>query len=134
MPLVYIAGPYRAPARFVGHIARACAVDANIAAAGYFGRLVAEAGGAPLVPHAVGHLADGYGQPLPDEFWLKATMTMLAHCDALLLIPGWRDSIGSTAEREAALSVGMPILDLDGEDRQYRSVVAEWIRSLEAAP
>jgi hypothetical protein len=130
MPMVYIAGPYRAPARFVGHLARKCAVDANIATVGYFGRLVADAGGVPLVPHAVGHLVDGQSRPMPDDYWLRATLEMMLRCDAVLLVPGWRASVGSCNERDAAVKANLHILDLDGEPRQYQPVIAAWIQRI----
>jgi hypothetical protein len=71
---------------------------------------------------------------MPDDYWLRATMEMLLRCDALLLVPGWRSSAGSLAERDAAVARNMPVLDLDGEPRQYQPVIAAWLGRIGASP
>lgn len=38
--------------------------------------------------------------------------SLVTHCNALVLLPGWRDSRGAQAERHAALMCGMRVAEL----------------------
>jgi hypothetical protein len=40
----------------------------------------------------------------------------LMRCDAIVLLPGWRDSLGATLEFQYAQTVGMEIYDLSIKD------------------
>jgi len=38
--------------------------------------------------------------------------SLVTHCNALVLLPGWHDSRGAQAERHAALMCGMRVAEL----------------------
>lgn len=46
--------------------------------------------------------------------YLKIDLPRLCRCDAVVALPGWRDSRGATLEVETARKLGMPIYRLDG--------------------
>ena len=103
-PLIYVAGPYRAPSRW--H------VEQNIRAAEDVGALIAQAGAYPVIPHAN---TRGYFEGLaPDELWLAGTLRLLKACDGAVFIRGWGRSTGATEEHSAAIHLGMPVVDLEG--------------------
>jgi hypothetical protein len=108
MKHIYIAGPYRGEDSWQ--------VEQNIRVAEGLGFLVAEEGAVPVIPHTMYRHFNG---TLGDDFWLRATLSLLKRCDAMLLCPGWRNSEGSIAEHE----------NFDGP--QFESLVdlKEWLRS-----
>lgn len=102
MKLIYIAGRYR------GHTREA--VASNIQAALFVGRLVAEKGYMPVIPHAntagFEHLCE-----LGDEFWLDGTLELMRRCDAVVLVAGWQESSGTLGEIEEATALGIPVFE-----------------------
>jgi len=48
---------------------------------------------------------------LPDETWLKGDLEILRRCDALILAPGWKNSVGATGERLDAIEHGVPVFE-----------------------
>jgi len=100
IPLVYIAGPYRAPTRFE--------TEANIHAAESYGIEVAKMGAYPVIPHA--NTRGYFEDTQPDHFWLRATLRLMAKCDAVLLMANWLVSAGARLERAQASNMKMPIL------------------------
>lgn len=64
-----------------------------------------------------------FGLPTNWEFWSQVDRDYLSRCDllAVLTLPGWRESVGVTAEIEFAREFGLPIVyvapeELDAED------------------
>ena len=57
--------------------------------------------------------ADNFGgrTDLPRESYLRADLVLLAQCDALALLSGWRDSLGAKLEYLIARELAMPVLD-----------------------
>jgi nucleoside 2-deoxyribosyltransferase len=103
IPVVYVAGPYRAPNR--------AGVELNIQAARHVGKLCCVKGWSPIIPHAnTGHL-DETLPGLQDEFWLESTMELLRRADAVVLVPGWEMSSGTRAEIAEATLRGIPVYD-----------------------
>jgi len=98
--LVYIAGPFRG--------ANAWEVENNIRDAESYGFKVAEIGAVPVIPHTMYRFWDG---TLTDEFWLAATLETMRRCDAVLLLPNWKRSTGSKAEKAEAIRLGMPVFE-----------------------
>lgn len=45
--------------------------------------------------------------------WMRASMRLLAGCDGVALLPGWRDSRGAMVEADWADAVGLPVRDLE---------------------
>lgn len=99
MPLLYVAGPYRAETRE--------GVELNIQIAKGVGLLAAKKGWAPVIPHMNTAHLDAIAPSLGDQFWLDATMELMVRCDAILLLPGWSRSSGTRAEYERAMSLSM---------------------------
>lgn len=98
IPVVYIAGPFRAPTPWD--------LEQNIRRAEEVALEVARAGAMPLCPHANTRFFNGQ---CTDEFWLNGTMELLRRCDALVTVDGWSQSEGSISEVNYSRSVSMPI-------------------------
>ena len=96
--LFYIAGPYRGNVR------------ANIRRAEAYAAECAEREMYYFCPHMNSAFID---HEAPEEFWLALDLAFLAHCDVLLLLPGWETSAGTLGEREFAESVGMAVYEID---------------------
>lgn len=101
IPLIYIAGRYRAPTvdliKLNISTARDVAIQAD--ALGWYA----------LCPHMNSALLDQALPDLSDDYWLMGTMAMMERCDALVLVPGWQQSAGTLAELARARQLGMPI-------------------------
>ena len=100
MKVAYIAGPYRDPrgAHYIKeNIRRAEAVGLKYAKKGY----------AVIIPHKNTAFLDG---ALPDEFWLKMTLALLARCDTIVMMKGWETSLGAVREYNFATENGIEII------------------------
>lgn len=103
LPVVYVAGPYRASTR--------AGVELNIQSARQVGLVASRKGWSAIVPHAnTGHL-DAVDPDIGDDFWLAATMELLRRSDAVVLCPGWERSTGTLAEINVAKSLGMTVYE-----------------------
>lgn len=111
MPVVFIAGPFRADTGW--------AVEENIRRAERVALQVWKAGAAALCPHTNSRFFHGEGH---DQLWLDGYLAILQRCDAVLLLPNWRESSGARAEHDAAIRAGIPIFH-DIRD------VTEWIEA-----
>lgn len=100
-PLVYVAGPYTATTRDE--------VECNIMAAELVGIMIAQLGGMPVIPHC-NTSAPAFERVQPYEFWIAGTMALMYRCDAVVMVPGWRESKGATCERAEAMRIGMPVI------------------------
>jgi Domain of unknown function (DUF1937) len=105
LQLTYLAAPYShkdpevVEAR-VAHIAKAAA------------RLLLDTGHNIFSPITHSHpLASLAEIPGDWEFWRKIDTDWLERCDdvVVLLLPGWRESVGVTAEIKIAKELGLPI-------------------------
>lgn len=119
MKVIYIAGPFRA--------ATAWRIAENIRDAERFGKVVAELGAMPLIPHA--NTAHFHGL-FTERFWLDGTMELLRRCDAVVLIPGWGHSQGARAERKEAERLGIPVFLVidDATESAWWQDLADWLR------
>ena len=100
MKVIYIAGKYRGP--------NAWAVEQNIRAAEEVAAKVWAMGHVALCPHAnARHMLEGV---CSEEHALAGTLELMRRCDAVVLVPNWRDSAGARAEVEEAKRLGMPVL------------------------
>ncbi len=96
-PLVFIAGPYTVPDPVEN---TGAAIDAGMA--------LFESGEAvPLIPHLT--LAMNLRNPRPADYWYALDLEQLAHCSAVLRLPG--ESAGADREVERARELGLPIFD-----------------------
>jgi nucleoside 2-deoxyribosyltransferase len=99
LKLVYVAGPLFGPNDWEirRHIHRAAAL----------GYEVAKLGAYPVIPHTnTGSVFVGTMTP---EFWYAGTLELLRRCDAVILVTGWEDSKGSTAEFAEARRLNLPV-------------------------
>lgn len=102
--LVYIAGPYRAATPFER--------EENIFAARRYGAMLAKQGFFPVIPHANTANFDGIQ---PDTFWLDGTLELMFRCDAVYMMPNWRNSTGATEERRQAQEAHIPVCETMSE-------------------
>lgn len=116
IPLIYVAGPFRG--------ATPLDVRRNVEAARDLGLRVAQCGGYPMIPHT---MTAEFDKQLTDQFWLDGTMEMLRRCDAIILLPTWKQSTGAKAEAEEART-RMPTFhtDFDGWSDVFARWVAAW--------
>jgi hypothetical protein len=101
LPVVYIAGPYRA--------ATPAGIELNIQAARALGLQAVRRGWAPIIPHCNFGLLDLVDPNIGDAFWLAATMEHMRRADAVLLVPGWQNSSGTQAEVREAERLNIPV-------------------------
>jgi len=101
MKVVYIAGPFTAPTPHE--------IEYNIRDAEYVGLEVAALGMSALVPHSVGRFAVG---TFDEAYWYEATMAQLRKCDAVMMVPGWEESIGAKQERDEAIALNIPVFEI----------------------
>lgn len=99
MKVIYIAGRYRGPT--------AWAIEQNIRAAEEVAARVWAMGMVALCPHANSRHMDGLAT---DEFFLAGTLELMRRCDAVLLVPNWRDSAGARAEVAEADRLGIEVI------------------------
>lgn len=100
--LVYIAGKFSAPTRE--------GVEENIKAATKMGLAVARLGYMPIIPHAnTAH--PEFEKVQPYDFWIAGTLRQLEMCDAVMLVPGWKDSNGALGEVTYANELGIPVFE-----------------------
>lgn len=120
--LIYVAGPYRAPT--------AWRREEYIHRARVWGVHLARCGAYPVIPHSNTAHFDGEAN---DVLFLKGTLALMRRCDAVLMIDGWRQSIGATEERAEAMRLGMPVRDVAGVDPDDEETLVnthEWISDL----
>lgn len=98
----YIAASYTAPTR--------TQTLHNITAALVAGIVLAKAGIHPICPHAMGsHRSDWE----PAMVKCRAIIRELnPEYDCLVMLEGWEKSQGASEERELALSLGIPVMNL----------------------
>lgn len=99
IPVIYIAGPYRA--------ANSWEIEQNVRRAEALALEVWRLKCAAMCPHANTRFFQGAA---PDEVWLLGDLAMLAKCDAMLVVPNWEKSSGTRAEIQFAQSKGIPVL------------------------
>ena len=94
---VYIAGPYTAP--------DGRRVELNVREAEDVAYEVAGLGAMPVCPHT--NLR--YMSAPIAAFLYPATLELMRRCDAVLMLPWWRNSDGARGEYEEATSLRMPV-------------------------
>lgn len=107
IPIVYIAGPYRA--------FNAWEREKNIRTAEQLAFEVWKMGAAVLCPHTNSRFFDG---AIPDETILQGCIAMMNRCDAVLMAPNWQKSEGARNERRIAKKRNMFVTDSLAELRR----------------
>lgn len=113
-PVVFVAGKFRAPT--------AWEMTENAREALRWSLKVAECGAIPLCPHAnMGH----FHGLLTEQFWIDASLALLAKSDAAVFIPNWVDSEGATGEHAYCKREGTPRF---GSAHVIDGTFAQWVR------
>jgi nucleoside 2-deoxyribosyltransferase len=110
--VIYIAGKYRGPTPW--------AVEQNIRAAEEVAARVWAMGMVALCPHANSRHMEGVAS---DEHFLAGTLELMRRCDAVVLVPNWRDSAGARAEVAEAIRLGLPVVYSWGDDAYFGQCV-----------
>ena len=100
IPIVYIAGPYRALTPW--------ATEQHIRNAEYLALAVWRKGAVAVCPHTMTRF---YGGMLGDAEALLGTLALLERCDAVVMVDGWEASDGSRVERSRAHERGLPVFE-----------------------
>ena len=106
--LVYIAGPFRGVDSWT--------VAQNVRRAEELALSAWRAGFAAICPHANTANFDG---TLPHEAWLEGDLVILKRCDAVLVTPDWKLSVGARAEVDVAKAFNIPIFSSVGHLTTY---------------
>lgn len=114
MKLVYVAGPFRAE--------NAWLIELNIRAAEWQGYKIALLGAVPIIPHTMYRFFNGTRN---DSFWLQATQDLLARCDAIYMVDGWKRSEGSHAEKALADMQKIPVFKNDQNLKEWINATKE---------
>ena len=106
--LILIAGPYRSgtgddPAKLAANLARLEEAAWPVFRAGH----VPMIGEWVALPVLRGAGATGVGDPLAEQVMYPTAQRLLAHCDAVLRLPG--DSTGADADVAIARERGLPV-------------------------
>ncbi len=100
---VYIAGP------LTPLDGRAQTRRAHIRRASEAARLLIAAGHTPFCPHT---MTQGWEEACSYQHFLQMDLEWLRLCEAVLLLPGWRDSVGARGEYEEARRLGLIVWEL----------------------
>jgi hypothetical protein len=66
------------------------------------------AGIAAICPHTMGRFWNGV-EGASHEMWLAGDKEIIRRCDAIVVCPGWKKSVGTNEEIAYALSHGIPV-------------------------
>lgn len=119
--LVYIAGPYRANS--------ATGIAANIQSARLAAIEFAKMGIPYICPHLNSAYFEEYAPDVPDSFYLKMGLEILARCDAIFVLRGWEESEGTKAEMEWWLLNRMPSTILYQSCSMWKIDMLKWFNS-----
>ena len=108
-----MAGKYR-DMRGAWHVTR------NIEAARAVARELWLMGFAVICPHSNTALMDGIDT---GELFLDGDLAILERCDFIVMLPGWQESSGATAELEHARALGLGVF-IWPDDREALDTVA----------
>jgi nucleoside 2-deoxyribosyltransferase len=101
--MIYLASPYSHPDPAVREerFRAACQVTAELI----------RAGDAVISPVVQGHPLAAFGLPTDWQFWETLDRHQLARCDevVVLMLDGWRESVGVQTEIRIAAELGKPV-------------------------
>ncbi len=101
--MIYLASPYSHPHAIVRELRYhdACLATANLLRAGQ----------SVFSPIVHGHPLAAHGLPTAWSYWQQFDRDHIVRCDELLvlMLDGWNQSVGVTAEIEIAAELGKPI-------------------------
>lgn len=97
---IYVAGPY---GRRNGLTEPEC--KHNVDKAIDVARALILRGHIPLVPHLYHYVHVGWEETLNEDGWWGVCASWLEDCDALYLLPGWDQSIGTLRELQTWMKI-----------------------------
>jgi len=101
---IYIAGPYSSPDGYEGE-------DRNTMVAAEVSARYLKDGWAVFCPHTMTRdIARNFAKELTWEDWLTSDLAWIAVCDAIYMLPGWKQSKGAQYEYMVATALGLEIL------------------------
>ncbi len=108
--MIYFASPYSSPDPEIREwrYQQACPATAALMQQGLI----------VISPIVHSHPLVAHGLPTSWEFWARIDREFLAHCDvlAVLMLPGWRDSVGVKEEIRLAQELGLPVVFIEPSD------------------
>ena len=107
----FIAGPYR------GDLTPGC-IAANLAKAKLVAIEVTRLGWVPICPNLI---FTDFVELQNWDFWLSASVGLLETCDILVLVPGWKNSVGIRGEISRAIDRHMPVFKSSDELAVYEA-------------
>lgn len=102
-PLIYVSGAYTAETFEQ--------VQENIALALEVGYAVQALGCEPLVPHISCPPPKATTKEGTWKRAMRSCLVQMLRCDAVLMVPNWKESRGARVERWVALKAGLPVYD-----------------------
>ncbi len=111
MKLLYIAGPYSAPTPD--------GIAKNIAAARAVAIALWERGYAVFCPHLNSANMEQDCRATYEDF-IAGDLLILSRCDAVVLLPGWKDSPGAMREVGRACALDIPYYEWDPATDDFR--------------
>jgi len=115
---IYIAGPYRATTPEE--------VDANIRVARDAMAELLRMGHIPFCPHSMTAAFERDYPDIPDQAYLQTDLDWLRVCHAILLLPRWDKSAGTTAEVDEAERRGLIVYMSLAEVPPVRADLRMW--------
>jgi len=103
MIVIYIAGPFRG--------AHAWAIAQNVHRAECAAYEIFASGHVALCPHTNTRHFDS---SLPDQIFIDGTLELMRRCDAVIVLPDYKNSQGTLGEIAEAHRLGMPVAFLEG--------------------
>lgn len=101
--LVYLSGPYSGK--------NYNEIERNILTAEYFADLLWAKGFGVFCPHSNTRHMELRVPSVTYEQYMNADSMLLNACDAVLMLPDWRNSKGATVERSWAVTRGIPVYE-----------------------
>jgi hypothetical protein len=89
--VVYVAGAFRAKTQW--------GIKKNVDKAEEASLMLWKMGYSVICPHT---MTAHFQNECPDDVWLDGCLELLRRCDAIYMVEGWRDSIGSREEFKLA--------------------------------
>lgn len=107
MKVVYVAGRYRGKGEW--------RIWQNIQHASEEARKLWLKGYAVICPHR-NTMFFGTGRTKDADIWITGDLEILARCDAIYMLKGWKQSVGARMEYRLAKDLGKEIMFEDGKD------------------
>lgn len=113
LPVVYLAGPYRALTPWLVEYNCRVAEEATLA--------LMKLGVPVITPHLIGR---NFDKEVPDDLVLGIMQELMLKCDVVVVLPDYAKSAGTKAEIELAKRHEMPVLFMHEHDNMHSLVEA----------